>query len=1047
MKINRILKQSAGCALLLAAFVSCGNPPAGQYDVVIVGGGTSGTAAAIQAARSGAKVLLVEEHEWLGGMLTSAGVSATDGCYKLRGGIWDEFRDSLEARYGGADSLKTGWVSNVMFEPSVGACIFRNMAEKEKNLEVRYNTTAGGFVHGEEGWTATLETSDGTVSEVKGKILVDATELGDVAAAVGIPYEIGMDSRKETREDIAPEEANDIIQDLTYVMILQDYGHPVPIAEPDNYSASEFACCCKNANCVTPKEKDRVWSAEEMITYGKLPNGKYMINWPIEGNDFYCNAVEMTPAQRDSAFREAKERSLRFLYFIQNELGMKNLGIAEEYPTEDGFPFIPYHRESRRIDGQVRFNLNDITDPYGQTKKLYRTAIAVGDYPVDQHHTRYSGWESLPNLYFHAVPSYGLPLGVMMPKKYDDMLVIEKSISVTNVVNGSTRLQPVVLQLGQAAGVVAAQAVKEGCGVSEVSVRKVQQELLDCGAYLLPLLDLPSDDPNFKAMQRVALTGILKCEGKTEGWENQTWFHAGEQVSAKELLAGFEEFYRGQKHEDGTPVRCSDDIAPAGDMADAGFVSTLIAKAEGKDIKEIAAAVEAALKAAFGKDYNGSSVLTRLECAVAIDAVADPFGKYDVDIYGNLKATPEKLMWVDLSANWERFNSLDSVKFYCEKIARAGMTSIVLDVKGTGSDVPYDSKFTPELKEWKGIKAPEYEYIPEFSKAARENGLKIYCSINTFAEGHGVFKQGLIYNGHPEWQAVNYVPGEGLKKQTEIKGKTVLFTNPALPEVREHVCSIISELVSNFDIDGIILDRGRYDNIQSDFSDFSREQFEKYIGKKVEKFPEDIYEWVKNPESGNYEIKRGGLFKQWIEWRASVIYTFFEEARSAVKNANPDALFGAYTGAWYPSYYEVGVNWASKDYDPSKDFDWATEKYHEYGYAELLDLYTNGNYYPLVTLKEFRKSNGTYKNETDSGISSGEHLCVEGACLYSRHLLGPDNPFLGGMYVEDYRNNPDQFKKAVRMNLDKSDGLMVFDLVHIVNFGWWDELASAIAEY
>ena len=72
MKINRIMKYSAGCALLLAAFVSCGNPPAGQYDVVIVGGGTSGTAAAIQAARSGAKVLLVEEHEWLGGMLTSA---------------------------------------------------------------------------------------------------------------------------------------------------------------------------------------------------------------------------------------------------------------------------------------------------------------------------------------------------------------------------------------------------------------------------------------------------------------------------------------------------------------------------------------------------------------------------------------------------------------------------------------------------------------------------------------------------------------------------------------------------------------------------------------------------------------------------------------------------------------------------------------------------------------------------------------------------------------------------------------------------------------
>ena len=287
--------------------------------------------------------------------------------------------------------------------------------------------------------------------EVSGKILVDGTELGDVAAATGIPYSIGMESYRLTGEDIAPEFSNGIIQDLTYVMILQEYDHPVPIPEPDDYDVSEFACCCTNPVCKHPKEEYRMWGPQDMITYGKLPNGKYMINWPLEGNDFYCNAIEMTPEQRDSAFREAKERSIRFLYFMQNELGMKNLGIAEEYPTADGLPFYPYHRESRRIDGQVRFDLNDLMAPYDQPDRLYRTAIAVGDYPVDHHHTRYSGWESLPNLYFHPVPSYGLPIGVMMPRMYDDMLVIEKSISVTNIVNGSTRLQPVVLQLGQAA--------------------------------------------------------------------------------------------------------------------------------------------------------------------------------------------------------------------------------------------------------------------------------------------------------------------------------------------------------------------------------------------------------------------------------------------------------------------------------------------------------------------------------------------------------------------------------------------------------------------
>ena len=151
----------------------------------------------------------------------------------------------------------------------------------------------------------------------------------------------------------------------------------------------------------------------------------------------------------------------------------------DEFPTADKLPLIPYHRESRRIHGLVRFTLNHMTHPFDQVQKLYRTSVAVGDYPVDHHHTRYQCYEDLPNLYFYPVPSFGLPLGTLIPKDVDDLIVAEKSISVSNIANGATRLQPVVLQIGQAAGALAALAVVENKPISQVGVRQVQQVILD----------------------------------------------------------------------------------------------------------------------------------------------------------------------------------------------------------------------------------------------------------------------------------------------------------------------------------------------------------------------------------------------------------------------------------------------------------------------------------------------------------------------------------------------------------------------------------------
>lgn len=592
--------------LVAALLTACSGE---KYDVVVIGGGVSGTTAGIRAARLGAQTLIVEQGPWLGGMLTSAGVSATDGNYRLRGGMWGELRDSLEAHYGSAEALKTGWVSNLLFEPSVGARIFRAMAENEALLTVKFETEVTSIERTEEGWRIRLQSPLGSQT-ITGKVLIDGTELGDVAASLGVKYDIGMESRTVTGEDIAPEEANGIIQDLTMVMILKDYGEDRTIERPAEYDSTLFACACDNAICHTPKEANRLWSKQMMMSYGRLPNGKIMINWPIEGNDYYVNMIEMTAEERREAVEKAKNHTLSFLYFIQHELGLNTLDLADdEFPTEDLMPIIPYHRESRRTHGEVRFQLNHITAPYDYT--LYRTAIGVGDYPVDQHHTRYTGWEALPNLYFHSVPSYGVPMGVLLPKEVDGLIVAEKSISVSNLVNGSTRLQPVVMQLGEAAGIMAALAVKQGIEPREVAVRDVQHEVLNGGGYLLPFLDLPATNPHFKALQRVGVTGIIEGEGMTVGWENQTWFRAKEPISLATLSEGLH--------------RLDAKFAPIAEERD----TTL------SDLEGWFGEVNDAMWNAWGlENYSTTRALTREECAVVIDALLRPFYTYSVTLQG-----------------------------------------------------------------------------------------------------------------------------------------------------------------------------------------------------------------------------------------------------------------------------------------------------------------------------------------------------------------------------------------------------------------------------
>ena len=474
------------------------------YDVVVIGGGAGGTCAAIEAARNGASVLVVEETPWLGGMLTSAGVSAIDGNYRLRGGLFGEFTDSLAARYGGYEALKSGWVSNILFNPRIGAEVLRNMADKA-GVELRMGCQARPTPHSdssphsgldpESPWKLTL--SDGTT--VKARILIDGTELGDVAATLGVA---------ELQDQITA-------QDLTYVAIVKEYDHPVTPVRPEGYDPEYYRHCCDT------------WDKDMMLSYGRLPDGHIMLNWPQSGNDYFAEYLDMSPEEREEAYRQAKLRTLGYIYYLQTELGYQNLGIADDvYPTEDGLPFFPYFREARRIAGRDTMTVEAARHPYDFD--LYTRAIAVGDYPVDHHHNQNPRHEELSHLWFGKIPSFSVPLGVVIPVDTEDFLVADKAMSSSWEMNGGTRLQPVVMGVGQAAGVLSALAARTGRHPSEVPAAEVQALLLDHGCYLLPFLDLKPSDPGFRELQEAGVRGEVKGIGRTVGWANETWVHLPE---------------------------------------------------------------------------------------------------------------------------------------------------------------------------------------------------------------------------------------------------------------------------------------------------------------------------------------------------------------------------------------------------------------------------------------------------------------------------------------------------------------------------------------
>jgi hypothetical protein len=640
-KIADLKTASLYYCLAVAALLlfGCASPKEKSIytDVLVVGGGTAGTAAGIQSARLGVNTIIAEETTWLGGMISSAGVSAFDGNHNMPSGIWAEFREKIYQVYGGPKAVETGWVSNTLFEPHVADSIFKQMASAEKNLSIQYELrfvkalTDGTTITGAE----FIHTTTGETITIHATQIIDATELGDVMASANVPFNVGMEADSTTGENVGVPSTNDIIQDITYTAILKDYGAGADctLVKPANYDPMEFDGCC-NEFCSDPKKLASNVTAAQLLDYGKLPNGKYMINWPGKGNDIYLNLIPLSYEQRQEEIKKAKEKTIRFVYFLQTQFGFKQLDFAaNEFPTIDQLPLIPYHREGRRVEGIVRFKVQHIATPFDQPTALYRTGISVGDYPIDHHHRE--NINAPQHLNFYPVPSFNIPLGALLPRQHNGIIIAEKGISVSNIVNGTTRLQPCVLLTGQAAGVLAALSLQQKKQARDIAVRDVQAALLKAKAYIMPYFDVRADHPHFASVQRIGATGILKGKGEPFKWANRTWFYPDSTVATATFTNDYKAF---------AATNLTSSVVTIADAITIVAATAKQSPAVQKNTDWNFSSSDALQQQIASKwnswgfqNFDPQRPVTRLELAVLLDTIIDPFKLKEVDHEGHYK--------------------------------------------------------------------------------------------------------------------------------------------------------------------------------------------------------------------------------------------------------------------------------------------------------------------------------------------------------------------------------------------------------------------------
>ncbi|WP_276356025.1 FAD-dependent oxidoreductase [Cohnella caldifontis] len=447
--------------------VRAAGPTQSSYDVIVAGTDPEGVMAAVSAARNGLHVLLVDgrDREIFGGLMTLGWLNSLD----LNKAPKRNFAEKLTFLDKGLFQEWYDKIEGTSFDVTTAANAFNEMVRAEPNIDVLLKAKrmepvlSGANVVG-----LRVEKEDGSTAEIGSKVLIDATQDADLAAAAGVPFTFG-------REDLGEPDAK-----MAVTLVFKMSGVTPEIwnsfrAEAkngfDKMSASGFYAASEYVSSNPDRVKLRG------LNVGRQNDGTILLN------AMHIYGVDPLDPQSVQEGLEIgrKEAPLAVEYLKKTFKEFRNLQFAGTAPEL-------YVRESRHIEAEYRLTIRDLLE-----NRDAWDAVAYGSYEVDIQSTG----PSFPGAVAMKPQAYGVPFRSLVPRKVDGMLVVGRSAGFDSLSHGSARVIPLGMATGQAAGAAAKLAIEKGISVRELSrskadIAELRKRLVEQGMDLtMPEIQTP----------------------------------------------------------------------------------------------------------------------------------------------------------------------------------------------------------------------------------------------------------------------------------------------------------------------------------------------------------------------------------------------------------------------------------------------------------------------------------------------------------------------------------------------------------------------------